>query len=154
MQTHVQPKLPKNLVWKGSVWESTPTIIVYLHHCRLHFHHCRLQFSLKFHLLCLESIYFARLHWLNYFYPSTKQLFVSMCITAGKPTRKLPNQHRADTHSYYHLCSQASQEPEEESLGCSFGHSTGVFWNQHGTEEITGITFIMYTDSLNCIYDL
>lgn len=91
----------------------------------------------------MESIYFAKLQWLNYFYLSTKQLFVSMCITAGKLTRELPYQHRADTHSYYHLCSQASQEPEEESLGCSFGHSTGVFWNQHGTEEITG-THIHY----------
>lgn len=31
MQTHIQPKLPKNLVRKGSVWQSTPTIIQFIY---------------------------------------------------------------------------------------------------------------------------
>lgn len=31
MQTHIQPKLPKNLVRKGSVWENTPTIIQFIY---------------------------------------------------------------------------------------------------------------------------
>lgn len=100
-QTHTQPQLPKNLVREGS--EGTPPP----------------PSPPSYQLICSQTSFF--------FTPLTEQLFVSMCITAGKPTRKLPYQHRADTHSYYHLCSKEGQEPEEESPGCSSGHCTGVF---------------------------
>lgn len=126
-----------------SIWESTPSLIQFIY----------ITEDSNFpqsSIFCIWSPFILP-NFNYFFYPLTKQLFVSMCITAGKLTRKLPYQHRADTHSYYHFCSQTSQEPEEESLGCCFGHSTGVFWNQHGTEEITGLniyyvnTFIQLT---------
>lgn len=63
----------------------------------------------------------------------------STFITAGKSARKLPYQHCTDTHPHHHFCSQEGQKPEEKGSCCCLGHCTGIFWNQHGAEETTGM---------------